>query len=40
MFEECIRCNEAPSVDEPGYCDHYPSAIPASLQDGLHQLRE
>jgi len=22
MFEDCIRCSEAPAVDELGYCGH------------------
>jgi hypothetical protein len=40
MFEECIRCTEAPAVDEFGYCGHCHWAVRAELEDGFRQIRE
>ncbi len=40
MFDECIRCREAPPVDEFGYCGHCHWAVRAEIEEGFHQLRE
>jgi hypothetical protein len=40
MLEECIRCGEAPPVDELGYCGHCHWAVRAELEDGFDQIRE
>jgi hypothetical protein len=40
MFEDCIRCSEAPAVDDQGYCGHCHWAVRAEIEEGLHQLRE
>ena len=40
MFEECIRCNTAPAVDELGYCGHCHWAVKVEIQEGLAQLRD
>jgi len=40
MFDECIRCREAPAVDELGYCGHCHWAVRAEIEEGFHQLRE
>lgn len=36
----CIRCDEAPAVDENGYCGHCHWAVRAEIEEGLHQLHE
>jgi hypothetical protein len=38
--EECIRCGEAPAVDEQGYCGTCHWAVLLELHEGLQQLRE
>ncbi len=38
--EGCIRCNNAPAVDENGYCGHCHWAVHAELEDGFYQLLE
>jgi len=40
MFQECIRCNEAPAVDELGYCGHCHWAVLAEVEEGFAQIRE
>ncbi|MCW2976862.1 MAG: hypothetical protein JWM06_2143 [Actinomycetia bacterium] len=40
MFEECIRCREAPAVGEDGYCGHCHWAVRAEIEHGFYQLRE
>jgi hypothetical protein len=40
MYEECIRCGEAPAVDELGYCGHCHWAVRAEIEEGFYQLRE
>jgi hypothetical protein len=40
MFDDCIRCNEAPAVDELGYCGHCHWAVRAEIEEGLCQIRE
>jgi len=40
MWEECIRCNEAPAVDEQGYCGHCHWAVRAEVEEGFYALRE
>jgi hypothetical protein len=40
MFDECIRCGEAPAVDELGYCGHCHWAVRAEIEEGFYQLRE
>jgi len=40
MFgDDCIRCGEAPGVDEQGYCLYCHWAVKAEIQEGLRQLR-
>ena len=39
MYEECIRCGEAPAVDELGYCGHCHWAIRAEVEEGMADLR-
>ena len=39
MFEDCIRCGDAPAADELGYCGHCQWAIRAEIEDGFYQLR-
>ena len=39
MFEDCIRCAEAPAVDDQGYCGNCHWAVRAEIEEGLHQLR-
>jgi hypothetical protein len=34
----CIRCGDAPSADEGGYCGHCHWAVLIEVQDGLHEL--
>lgn len=36
----CIRCDEAPAVDDNGYCGHCHWAVRAEVEKGLYQLRE
>ena len=40
MFDECIRCNEAPAVDEHGYCGHCHWAVRAESEEGFAKLRD
>ena len=40
MWEECIRCNEAPAVDEQGYCGHCHWAVRAEIEEGFYAIRE
>jgi hypothetical protein len=40
MWEECIRCREAPGVDEHGYCGHCHWVVSAEVEEGLDALRE
>ena len=40
MFEDCIRCCEAPAVDELGYCGHCHWAVRAEIEQGFYHLRE
>ena len=40
MLEDCIRCTEAPAVDELGYCGHCHWAVRAEIEEGFYQLRE
>jgi hypothetical protein len=35
----CIRCDEAPSADEFGYCDRCHWAVHAEIEEGFYQLR-
>jgi hypothetical protein len=37
---ECIRCWEAPCVDEFGYCGHCHWAVRAEIEEGFYALRE
>jgi hypothetical protein len=36
----CIRCDEAPAVDENGYCGHCHWTVRAEVEEGLYLLRE
>jgi hypothetical protein len=36
----CIRCGEAPRVDEVGYCGHCHWAVRAEVAEGLQLLSE
>jgi hypothetical protein len=36
----CIRCDEAPAVDENSYCGHCHWAVRAEVEEGLYLLRE
>ncbi len=38
--EDCIRCGEAPGVDEQGYCGHCHWAVKVEIQEGIYQLRD
>src|ERR1700753_3918770 len=40
MWEECIRCNEAPAVDDQGYCGHCHWAVRAEVEEGFYAMRE
>jgi hypothetical protein len=40
MFEDCIRCAEAPAVDELGYCGKCHWAVRAEIEDGFDQIRD
>jgi hypothetical protein len=37
---ECIRCGEAPQVDESGYCGHCRWAVRAELEGFFLKMRE
>jgi hypothetical protein len=39
MSESCIRCDEAPAVDEQGYCGHCHWAVRAEFEEGFRELR-
>jgi len=40
MFDEdCIRCGEAPGVDEQGYCARCHWAVRLEIHEGLRDLR-
>jgi hypothetical protein len=36
----CIRCEEAPAVDENGYCGHCHWAVRVEIEEGFYQLLE
>lgn len=38
--EACIRCGEAPAVDEYNYCGHCHWASRAEVEEGMFRLRE
>lgn len=40
MAGECIRCADAPAVDEFGYCGHCHWAVKAECEEGFYRLRE
>lgn len=40
MRHDCIRCHDAPAVDEDGYCGHCHWAVRVELEEGFMQLRE
>ena len=40
MWEECIRCGQAPAVDDQGYCGHCHWAVRAEVEEGFYALRE
>ena len=40
MYEDCIRCADAPAVDDQGYCGHCHWAVRAEIEEGMHQLRD
>jgi hypothetical protein len=37
---DCLRCGEAPRVDEQGYCGHCHWAVKAEIEEGFYHLRE
>ena len=37
---ECIRCGEAPRIDELGYCGHCHWAVLAEVEGGYRALRD
>jgi hypothetical protein len=39
-LQQCIRCGEAPSVDEHGYCGHCHWVVRAEIDQGFYLLRE
>jgi len=39
LFDDCIRCGEAPGIDDDGYCAYCHWAVKAELEEGLRQLR-
>jgi hypothetical protein len=39
MSESCIRCDEAPAVDEQGYCGPCHWAVRAEFEEGFRELR-
>ena len=36
----CIRCDEAPVVDDNGYCGHCHWAVRAEVEQGLYRFSE
>jgi hypothetical protein len=38
LVDDCIRCGEAPGIDEQGYCGHCHWAVKVEIREGLHQL--
>jgi hypothetical protein len=40
MADTCIRCGDAPPVDEQGLCGHCHWAMRAEVEVGLYELRE
>lgn len=40
MFTACIRCGQAPSVDEDGYCGHCHWAVRAEIEEGMYALKQ
>jgi len=40
VLDDCIRCGNAPAVDELGYCGHCHWAVRAEVEEGFSQLRE
>jgi hypothetical protein len=38
LFDDCIRCGEAPGIDDDGYCAYCHWAVKAEIQEGLRQL--
>ena len=36
----CIRCDEAPVVDDDGYCGHCHWAVRVEVETGLYQFSE
>lgn len=39
-FEECIKCGEAPAVDELGYCGHCHWVVRAEVEEGIYHLEK
>jgi hypothetical protein len=39
-MDECIRCAEAPAVDELGYCGHCHWVVLAEVDEGFRQIRD
>jgi hypothetical protein len=37
---DCIRCNDAPAVDEDGYCGHCHWTVKAEFRVGLMDMQE
>jgi hypothetical protein len=40
MRDECIRCGDAPAVDELGYCGHCHWAVRAEVEKGFTEIGE
>jgi hypothetical protein len=40
LVEDCIRCGEAPGIDDQGYCGHCHGTVKVEIREGLHQLRD
>lgn len=38
--ETCIRCDNAPAVDENGYCGHCHWSVKAEVDEGFYHLCE
>jgi hypothetical protein len=38
LFEDCIRCGDAPAVDLYGYCGHCHWVVRAECRNGLAQF--
>lgn len=38
-MDDCIRCDEAPAVDESGLCGHCFWAVRSEAEEGMFQLR-